>query len=167
MFATDRDGLGVTAGVTSRPWFGVTPTMALSDASVRAAKAGAKQYKLFDEGGLFLIVRTSGGKLWRLKYRHLGKEQQLTIGVFPDVGLKEARVRRDNARKQIAAGLNPDVAQAPCCPNPGLSSATPGLPSAGPSTAAEQGRSTGLIVRGGYGEGRWPASGTLIPVCVS
>ncbi|HEY5410023.1 MAG TPA: integrase arm-type DNA-binding domain-containing protein [Caulobacteraceae bacterium] len=81
--------------------------MALSDASVRAAKARPTQYKLFDEGGLFVIVRPAGGKLWRLKYRHGGKEQQLSIGVFPDVGLKEARQRRDEARKQIAAGLNP------------------------------------------------------------
>ncbi len=81
--------------------------MGLSDASVRAAKARPSQYKLFDEGGLFVIVRPTGGKLWRLKYRHAGKEQQLSIGVFPDVGLKEARQRRDEARKQIAAGLNP------------------------------------------------------------
>jgi integrase len=81
--------------------------MALSDAGIRAAKPTAKQYKLFDGGGLFLIVRPSGGKLWRLKYRHLGKEQQLTVGIFPDVGLKEARERRESARKQIAAGLNP------------------------------------------------------------
>ncbi len=81
--------------------------MALSDASVRAAKPRATQFKLFDEGGLFLIVRPSGGKLWRLKYRHLGKEQQLSVGVFPDVGLKEARKRRDAAREMIANGLNP------------------------------------------------------------
>ena len=52
-------------------------------------------------------MRPSGGKLWRLKYRHLGKEQQLSIGVFPDVGLKEARKRRDEARKLIADGVNP------------------------------------------------------------
>ena len=81
--------------------------MALSDAAIRAAKAGSTQFKLFDEGGLFLIVRPSGGKLWRLKYRHQGKEQQLSIGRYPDVGLKEARERRDQARKQIAAGANP------------------------------------------------------------
>ena len=81
--------------------------MALSDAAIRAAKAGETQYKLFDDGGLFLIVRPSGGKLWRLKYRHLGKEQQLTIGRYPDVGLKDARDRRDQARKVIAAGGNP------------------------------------------------------------
>ena len=81
--------------------------MALTDAAIRAAKPMAAQFKLFDEGGLFVIVRPSGGKLWRLKYRHLGKEQQLTIGRYPDVGLKEARERRDEARKIIASGGNP------------------------------------------------------------
>lgn len=81
--------------------------MALSDAAVRSAKAKENQYKLYDEGGLFLIVKPSGGKLWRLKYRHLGKEQQLSIGVFPAVSLRDARKRRDEARAQIAKGLNP------------------------------------------------------------
>lgn len=81
--------------------------MSLSDAAIRSAKPGAKQFKLYDEGGLFLIVKPSGGKLWRLKYRHLGKEQQLSLGVFPAVGLKEARKRRDAAREQIANGRNP------------------------------------------------------------
>jgi integrase len=81
--------------------------MALSDAAIRAAKAQPKQFKLYDEGGLFLTVRPSGGKLWHLKYRHLGKEQLLSLGIFPDVGLKEARKRRDAAREQIANGLNP------------------------------------------------------------
>ena len=52
-------------------------------------------------------MKPSGGKLWRLKYRHLGKEQQLSIGVFPAVSLKDARKRRDEARAQIAKGLNP------------------------------------------------------------
>ncbi|MFN9848668.1 MAG: tyrosine-type recombinase/integrase [Alphaproteobacteria bacterium] len=81
--------------------------MALSDAGIRSAKARPKQYKLYDEGGLFLIVKPSGGKLWRFKYRHMGKEQQLSLGTFPDVGLKEARKRRDEARAQMARGLNP------------------------------------------------------------
>ena len=81
--------------------------MALSDVAVRSAKAKAAQYKLYDDGGLFLIVKPSGGKLWRLKYRHLGKEQQLSIGVFPAVGLKDARKRRDDARALIAKGQNP------------------------------------------------------------
>jgi integrase len=81
--------------------------MALTDIFVRNAKPRAAQYKLYDEGGLFLIVKPSGGKLWRVKYRHRGKEQMLSIGVYPDVGLKDARKRRDEARKQIADGLNP------------------------------------------------------------
>ena len=81
--------------------------MALSDATIRAAKAGRAQFKLYDEGGLFLIVKPSGGKLWRLKYRHVGNEQQLTIGRYPDVGLKQARAARDKARKVIATGGNP------------------------------------------------------------
>jgi len=81
--------------------------MALSDTAIRATKPGATQFKLYDEGGLFLIVRPSGGKLWRLKYRHMGKEQALSLGQYPDVGLKQARERRDEARKIIANGGNP------------------------------------------------------------
>ncbi len=54
--------------------------MPLSEAAIRAAKPREAQFKLFDEGGLFMIVKPSGGKLWRLKYRDLGKERQLTIG---------------------------------------------------------------------------------------
>jgi integrase len=81
--------------------------MALSDVVIRAAKPRDAQFKLFDEGGLFIIVKPSGGKLWRLKYRYLGNEQQLTIGRYPDIGLKVARARRDEARKIIAEGGNP------------------------------------------------------------
>ncbi|MEI6440236.1 MAG: integrase arm-type DNA-binding domain-containing protein, partial [Alphaproteobacteria bacterium] len=81
--------------------------MALTDVSVRTAKARPKAYKLSDGGGLFLLVSPSGGKLWRMKYRHLGKEQLLSIGKYPDLGLKEARKARDAARNQIAEGLNP------------------------------------------------------------
>jgi hypothetical protein len=81
--------------------------MALSDAAIRAAKPGQAQFKLYDEGGLFMIVKPSGGKLWRLKYGHVGKEQQLTIGRHPYVGLKDARDKRDEARKIIAGGGNP------------------------------------------------------------
>jgi len=83
--------------------------MALSDTTIRNAKPQDKQYKLYDEGGLFLIVRPSGGKLWRLKYRVDGKEQQLTIGTYPEVGLKDARIKRDEARKLLASGSDPSL----------------------------------------------------------
>lgn len=83
--------------------------MALTDSAIKAAKPKASQYKLHDEKGLLLIVRPTGGKLWRLKYRFAGKEQQLTIGTYPEVGLKEARERRDAARKVIAEGKDPST----------------------------------------------------------
>jgi integrase len=81
--------------------------MTLSDTAIRAAKPTARQFKMFDERGLFLLIKPSGGKLWRLKYRFAGKEQLLAVGRYPDVSLKEARDRRDAARKVIAEGKNP------------------------------------------------------------
>lgn len=81
--------------------------MALTDSAVKAAKPKAAQFKLHDEKGLLLIVRPSGGKLWRLKYRFQGKEQQLSLGTYPEVGLKDARERRDAARRLLAEGKDP------------------------------------------------------------
>lgn len=81
--------------------------MALSDTAIRAAKHGSKPIKLADERGLFLLVQPSGGKLWRLKYRFEGKEKKLSLGRYPDVSLKEARLRRDAAREKIASGIDP------------------------------------------------------------
>lgn len=72
--------------------------MALTDIAIRTAKHGAKPIKLFDERGLFLLLQPNGGKLWRLKYRIMGKEQKLSLGIYPDVSLKEARRRRDESR---------------------------------------------------------------------
>jgi integrase len=81
--------------------------MALTDTAVRNAKPKEKAYKLFDGGGLFLMVNPKGSRYWRLKYRIKGKEKLLALGVYPDVSLKSARDRRDEARKQIAAGIDP------------------------------------------------------------
>jgi integrase len=63
--------------------------------------------KLFDERGLYLEVSPGGGKWWRLKYRFDGKEKRLSLGVYPEAGLKDARNRRDNARKLLADGIDP------------------------------------------------------------
>jgi hypothetical protein len=63
--------------------------------------------KMFDGGGLFLLVNPNGSKWWRLKYRVDGKEKLLSLGVYPDVSLKIARERRDDARKLLAAGGDP------------------------------------------------------------
>jgi integrase len=83
--------------------------MALTDAKIRNAKSGEKPIKLFDERGLYLELSPSGGKWWRLKYRFGGKERRISLGVYPDVGLSEARDRRDEARKQLAAGIDPSA----------------------------------------------------------
>lgn len=83
--------------------------MPLTDTAVRNAKPGAKPIKLFDERGLFLIVTSSGGKWWRLKYRFDNKEKLLSLGVYPDVSLKAARKRRDELRTLLANGIDPGV----------------------------------------------------------
>jgi len=83
--------------------------MSLTDTAIRNAKAQSKQVKLFDGGGLFLLIAPAGGKWWRLKYRLGGKEKLLSLGIYPDIGLKEARHRRDEARELIAKGIDPSV----------------------------------------------------------
>lgn len=81
--------------------------MPLTNISVKNTKPGEKPIKLFDGGGLFLHVAPSGGKSWRLKYRFGGKEKLLTFGTYPEVSLSEAREKRDQARKLLAADVDP------------------------------------------------------------
>ncbi len=81
--------------------------MPLTDTAIRNAKPAKKAKKLFDGGGMYLEVAPSGGKWWRLKYRFGGKEKRLSLGVYPDVSLKDARERRDEARKLLANGIDP------------------------------------------------------------
>ena len=83
--------------------------MALTDAKIRAAKPDEKPYKLADSGNMFLLVHPNGSRYWRLRYRFLGKEKTLALGVYPETSLSEARVKRDEARKLIAEGLDPCV----------------------------------------------------------
>lgn len=79
----------------------------LSEAQVRNAKPRTKRYKLADGDGLFLVVMPSGSKYWRLRYFFGGKEKLLALGVYPDVSLIDARERRAQARKALAAGNDP------------------------------------------------------------
>jgi integrase len=81
--------------------------MALTDTAVKNAKSDGKTVKMFDERGLYLELSPSGGKWWRLKYRFDNKEKRLSLGVYPDVRLKDARDRRDEARKLLAEGIDP------------------------------------------------------------
>ena len=88
--------------------------MPLTDISIKAAKPAAKPVKLFDAGGLFLIVTPAGGKWWRLKYRFQGRAKTLSLGTYPLVGLKDARERRDELRRQLARGIDPGVVRKAC-----------------------------------------------------
>ncbi|CAJ3302227.1 putative integrase [Burkholderia pseudomallei] len=85
--------------------------MALTDIAIRNAKPAEKQQKLFDGGGLHLLVTPAGGKRWVLKYRFGGKEKSLALGTYPTVTLVEARKRRDAARDKLAAGIDPGEAK--------------------------------------------------------
>nr|MBA4769668.1 tyrosine-type recombinase/integrase [Sphingobium sp.] len=75
--------------------------------TVTSARPREREYKLTDGAGLYLLVKPNGRKLWRLNYTYLGKQRTLSFGAWPDVGLADARERRDEARKLIAAGLDP------------------------------------------------------------
>lgn len=89
-----RDGVGVSV---------------LTEAAVRAAKPKEKPYKLWDERAMYLLVSPTGARLWRLKYRYGGVERTLALGAYPDVSLKRAREKRDEARVKLADGLDPSV----------------------------------------------------------
>jgi hypothetical protein len=84
--------------------------MSLTELGIKAAKAHDKPYKLHDEKGLFLLLVTpTGGRLWRLKYKHGGVEKLISLGIYPDVKLKDARDKRDEARRLIAANVDPSA----------------------------------------------------------
>ena len=82
--------------------------MPLTDVGVKNAEVRAKPYKKADERGMYLLV-SAKGKYWRMDYRYIGKRKTLALGVYPDVGLKDARERRDNARKLLANGIDPSA----------------------------------------------------------
>jgi len=83
--------------------------MPLSNLAIQRAKPRAQAYKLFDEKGLFALVTPRGSKLWRFKYRFLGKEKLLSLGSYPDISLAAARERRDGLRRLVASGIDPST----------------------------------------------------------
>jgi integrase len=85
--------------------------MPLTDTAIKSFKPKNKPYRIFDGGGLYLEVAPTGGKWWRLKYRFGGKEQRISLGVYPNIGLKDARDKRDENRKLLANGVNPGDAR--------------------------------------------------------
>lgn len=83
--------------------------MPLSDIKIRNAKPLEKPYKILDSDNLFLHVQPNGGKYWRYRYRWLGKEKTLSLGIYPDITLAEARMRRDQARQLKAKDIDPSA----------------------------------------------------------
>lgn len=83
--------------------------MPLTDITIRTAKGAEKRQRLNDGAGLYLEISPAGGKWWRFKYRFDGSEKRLSLGVYPDVGLKNAKERRDELRRLLASGVDPGV----------------------------------------------------------
>jgi integrase len=81
--------------------------MSLTHVQIVNAKAREKAYRMFDGRGLYVEISPSGGRWWRFKYRFGGKEKRLSFGVYPDVSLKEAREKLDEARKHLEGGRDP------------------------------------------------------------
>ncbi|TBG55701.1 tyrosine-type recombinase/integrase [Rhizobium leguminosarum] len=85
--------------------------MPLTDVQIRNAKKSDKPYKLPDGKGLYLYISKAGGKSWRLDYAYFGKRRTLTLGIYPALGLADARARRDEAKKKLTEGLDPSLAK--------------------------------------------------------
>ena len=83
----------------------------LSDTQIRNARPGEKPLRMYDGRGLYLEVSPTGGKWWRLKYSFQGKARLLSLGTYPDTGLKAVREKRDQARRLIAQGVDPSSAR--------------------------------------------------------
>ena len=83
--------------------------MPLSATQVRNAKPAERRQKLFDGRGLYLEIPARGNKRWRLKYRFEGREKLISLGIYPDISLQQARERRDVAKKLLAQGVDPSA----------------------------------------------------------
>lgn len=103
-----RARLGAALACTPS-WIGtaLATTDKLTDALVRAARPQEKAQKLFDGGGLYLLLNPDGSRYWRLKYRWDKREQTLALGVYPRVSLKDARRRRARAKQLLSDGIDP------------------------------------------------------------
>ncbi len=81
--------------------------MALTDTKVRSAKPEEKEYSLVDGDGMSLLVKPNGSKYWRFRFRFGGKQHLMAFGVYPEISLADARKKREEARRLVAAGIDP------------------------------------------------------------
>ena len=82
--------------------------MALTEIKIKNAKPKDKAYKLSDGEGLYLLVQPTGSKLWRIKYRYMGKEKVLALGIYPTLSLAEVRELRFGAKKLLKSNIDPN-----------------------------------------------------------
>ncbi len=87
----------------------MTASNKLNISSIKSAKPKDKPYRLSDGKGLFLLINPNGSKWWRFHYRYIGKQKTLSMGVFPEVGLADARKKISEARKLLADGVDPSI----------------------------------------------------------
>ncbi len=79
----------------------------LTESLVKEARPAARQFKLSDGGGLYLLVHSNGSKYWRFDFRFDGKQKSSSLGVWPEVTLAQARLKRNEAKRKISEGVNP------------------------------------------------------------
>lgn len=84
-------------------------TIPLTDADIEDAKPSHSNRKLYDENGLYLLIKTTGGKLWRLKYSYAGVEQSVTLGTYPQLSLMEAREICNQHHADLSLGVDPSL----------------------------------------------------------
>jgi integrase len=95
--------------MVSRLLGGIEPMPVKNDTYFRHLKAGEKDYKRSDSGGLFMLVTKTGSKLWRYAYNFDSKQKLLALGQYPLTSLADARIKRDDAKKLLAEGIDPSV----------------------------------------------------------
>jgi len=108
-------GTGIIAGINIATFYNYNlPAIGknmkqdkLTESAIKEAESGAKQFKLSDGGGLYLLVHSNGSKYWRFDFRFEGKQKSSSLGVWPEVSLMEARSRRNEAKLKIREGINP------------------------------------------------------------
>ncbi|MBF0428877.1 MAG: DUF4102 domain-containing protein [Magnetococcales bacterium] len=92
--------------------------MQLTNDSIKDIKASDRLIKLFDGGGMHLLITPAGGRYWRLNYRFDGKRKVIALGVYPTVSLEEARAKRDAAKTLLASGIDPSLQRKEVKANP-------------------------------------------------
>ncbi|MHA6766984.1 Arm DNA-binding domain-containing protein [Sphingobium ummariense] len=79
----------------------------LTAVQIKTLKPRERAYKIADGAGLYLLVNPNGSLLWRVKFRFHGIEKKMALGRYPDISLREAREKRDEAREYLEQGGDP------------------------------------------------------------